>query len=178
MTSTPGGSVHDAAPPATVMTGISRRALGRSSIEVTELALGAAALGNLYAPVDDGTATATVDAAWEAGVRTFDTAPHYGLGLSERRLGAALRHRPRNGYTISTKVGRILEPVDPPYPPDDQGFAVPATHRRRFDFTADGIRRSLESSLERHAAPDFIVAPVPDAPGRRPGPRGRRRCRA
>jgi D-threo-aldose 1-dehydrogenase len=131
------------------MTALARHRLGRTAVEVTELSFGAASIGNLYTTVDDDTAAATVDAAWDAGVRTFDTAPHYGLGLSERRLGAALAGRPRDAFTLSTKVGRILDPADPPYGTDDQGFAVAATHRRRFDFSADGIRRSLDASLER-----------------------------
>ena len=70
--------------------GLARRNLGRSGVEVTELALGGAAIGNLYAEVDEATAAATVDAAWNGGIRLFDVAPHYGLGLAERRLGAAL----------------------------------------------------------------------------------------
>ncbi|CAM5243788.1 aldo/keto reductase [Streptomyces tanashiensis] len=83
-------------------------------------------------------------------MRYFDTAPHYGLGLSERRLGAALRSRPRSEYLLSTKVGRILEPTPGATGADlAQGFAVPATHRRRWDFTASGVRRSIEASLER-----------------------------
>jgi D-threo-aldose 1-dehydrogenase len=82
-------------------------------------------------------------------MRYFDTAPHYGLGLSERRLGAALRDRPRGAYTLSTKVGRLLEPTDAGGDDLANGFAVPATHRRVWDFSADGVRRSLEASLER-----------------------------
>ncbi|WP_024754475.1 aldo/keto reductase [Streptomyces exfoliatus] len=125
--------------------------LGGSAVPVSELALGCAALGNLYHPVTDEAAHATVDAAWDAGVRTFDTAPHYGLGLSEQRLGTALRDRPRDTYTLSTKVGRLLVPSPPGSPGDDlgQGFAVPATHRRVWDFSADGVLRSLEASLKR-----------------------------
>jgi D-threo-aldose 1-dehydrogenase len=110
--------------------------------------LGCAPLGNLYSPVDDRQARATVDAAWEAGVRSFDTAPHYGLGLSERRLGDALRGHVRDDFVVSTKVGRLLEPVDEVTGEDD-GFAVPATHRRRWDFSRDGALRSLEASLDR-----------------------------
>jgi D-threo-aldose 1-dehydrogenase len=113
------------------------------------LSLGCAQLGNLYRAVSDEDARATVDTAWELGVRYFDTAPHYGLGLSERRLGAALTARPRDAYTLSTKVGRLLEPVAEVDGLDDGGFVVPATHRRRFDFSRDGIRRSLSESLER-----------------------------
>ncbi len=116
---------------------------------MTALSLGGAALGNLFTPLSDETARGAVDAAWEAGIRSFDTAPHYGLGLSERRMGQALRGRPREAYTLSTKVGRILEPRDGGGDDLAAGFAVPATHRRRWDFSADGVRRSIESSLER-----------------------------
>jgi D-threo-aldose 1-dehydrogenase len=135
-----------------------RTELGHSGVAVTELSFGAAPIGNLFTPVTDEAATAAVDAAWDAGVRYFDTAPHYGLGLSERRLGAALRDRPRAEYTVSTKAGRLLVPYEPPKeppydsPPGDDladGFAVPATHRRVWDFSADGIRRSIEESLDR-----------------------------
>ncbi|MFF4702905.1 aldo/keto reductase [Streptomyces sp. NPDC001288] len=124
-------------------------ALGRTGVPVSPLGLGAAAIGNLYTEVPDRQAHDTVTAAWEQGVRYFDTAPHYGLGLSERRLGQALRAYDRDAYTLSTKVGRRLEPG--PGVGDDlaDGFAVPDTHRRIWDFTADGIRRTLEASLER-----------------------------
>jgi D-threo-aldose 1-dehydrogenase len=125
------------------------RTLGRTAVRVTELAYGAAGIGNLYRPVADEEAAAAVDAAWDAGVRTFDTAPHYGLGLSERRLGAALRDRPRDTYTVSTKVGRLLVPADAVGDDLAHGFAVPATHRRVWDFSADGVLRSLEASLDR-----------------------------
>ncbi|MFE7601663.1 aldo/keto reductase [Streptomyces sp. NPDC057494] len=127
-----------------------QNALGHSAVRVTELAFGAAAIGNLFTAVTDAEAEQAVHTAWDAGVRYFDTAPHYGLGLSERRLGAALRSRPRSEYVVSTKVGRVLEPT-PGAPGDDlaNGFAVPATHRRRWDFSARGVRRSIEGSLER-----------------------------
>ncbi|MGI5404354.1 aldo/keto reductase [Streptomyces sp. CA-135486] len=123
--------------------------LGRSAVEITELSFGAAGIGNLYTAVEPAAAAGAVEAAWDAGIRTFDTAPHYGLGLSERRLGEALRTRPRDAYTLSTKVGRLLEPC--PAGGDDlaDGFAVPADHRRVWDFSADGVRRSIEESLVR-----------------------------
>ena len=112
--------------------------------------LGCAQLGNLYTAIDDTTAEATVAAAWDAGVRYFDTAPHYGLGLSERRLGAALRGRPRDSFVVSTKVGRLLEPSPATAgSPDPAGFVVPATHRRVWDFSAEGVLRSLTESLDR-----------------------------
>jgi len=119
-------------------------------VRLTELGLGGAQLGNLYREVPDETVADTVDAAWDAGIRYFDTAPHYGIGLSERRLGEQLRDRPREEFVLSTKVGRLLVP-DPGGADrqDDQGFAVPATSRRRWDLSRDGIRRSLTESLER-----------------------------
>lgn len=124
--------------------------LGRSTVPVTELAFGGAGIGNLYAPVTDEAAAATVGAAWEAGIRCFDTAPHYGLGLSERRLGQALAGRPREEYTLSTKVGRLLEPLARCLGDDlANGFAVPATHRRVWDFSADGVLRGIDTSLRR-----------------------------
>ncbi|MER7400748.1 aldo/keto reductase, partial [Streptomyces sp. NPDC000151] len=126
-----------------------RRTLGRSGVPVTALSFGAAALGNLYTAVTPDQAAATVDAAWDEGIRAFDTAPHYGLGLSERRLGAALRDRPRAEYVLSTKVGRLLRPGGPGGDDLAHGFAVPATHRRVWDFSADGVRRSIEESLHR-----------------------------
>lgn len=116
---------------------------------VSRLGLGTSPLGNLYREVTEREARAVVDTAWEAGVRFFDTAPHYGLGLAERRLGAALRDRPRDEFLLSTKVGRLLVPDPDATGLDPEGFAVPATLRREWDFSAEGVRRSLESSLER-----------------------------
>jgi D-threo-aldose 1-dehydrogenase len=126
-----------------------RSAIRDTRIELTSLGLGCAQLGNLYRPTPDADARATVDAAWELGVRYFDTAPHYGLGLSERRVGSALAERPRDEFVLSTKVGRLLEPVAEVTGDDDEGFAVPATHRRRRDYSRDGILRSVAASLER-----------------------------
>lgn len=123
------------------------RELGGSGVMVPRLGLGCAPLGNLYAAVEDGTAAATIDAAWWSGVRLFDTAPHYGLGLSERRLGAALDGRP--GAVVSTKVGRVLVERDGPARADEDGFAVESSLVRRWDFSAAGVRRSLEASLVR-----------------------------
>jgi len=128
---------------------IPARTVDRSNLRLTEVGLGCAQLGNLYRAVADDDATATVDKAWELGVRYFDTAPHYGLGLSERRLGAALARRKRGDYVLSTKVGRALEPLAPPFGSDEEGFDVPATHRRVWDFSREGVLRSLEASLGR-----------------------------
>jgi len=115
------------------------------------LGLGCAQLGNLYRAMSDETAHAIVDEAWAQGIRYFDTAPHYGLGLSERRVGAALAGRPRDEYVLSTKVGRLIE-ENPSYTGverDDEGFDVPADLVRRRDYSRDGVLRSLESSLAR-----------------------------
>jgi D-threo-aldose 1-dehydrogenase len=103
----------------------------------------------MYRRLTDEQAAATVDAAWDAGVRYFDTAPHYGLGVSERRLGLGLAGRPRDAFTVSTKVGRLLVPEEGGARGHDDGFLVPANHRRVWDFSADGVRRSIEGSLNR-----------------------------
>jgi len=117
---------------------------------MTELGLGTSPFGNLFhATTDSDTAAATVT-SWHGGVRYFDTAPHYGLGLAERRLGAALREFPREAYVLSTKVGKRLVPTpENAHLQDDDGFAVPATHRREFDFSRDAILQSVEESLGR-----------------------------
>jgi D-threo-aldose 1-dehydrogenase len=122
--------------------------LQRSNVEVTELGLGGGPLGGLFQPVDDDAAAATLAAAWDSGIRYFDTAPHYGIGHSERRFGEFLREQPRNAFTLSTKVGRLLVEQDAAGR-TDEAFQVPATHRRVWDFSRDGVRRSLEESLVR-----------------------------
>lgn len=127
---------------------ISRVALPRRShVSVTSIGFGAAGLGNLYRAISDDQAQRTCDAVAFAGIRYVDTAPHYGVGLSEERVGTWVRGRP--DLTISTKVGRLLEPLEPPWERDTEGFDAPARFRRVRDYSAAGIRRSLESSLER-----------------------------
>ncbi|UYN84477.1 MAG: aldo/keto reductase [Microcella sp.] len=118
---------------------------------VPRLGFGTANLGNLHRELDDDDAWAILDAAWNAGIRCFDTAPHYGLGLAERRLGAFLQSKPRDEFVVSTKVGRLLREN-----PDhlggldtDNDFFVPDVLRREWSFTADGIRASLDESLDR-----------------------------
>jgi D-threo-aldose 1-dehydrogenase len=113
---------------------------------VTRLALGCAPLAGLYEPVPEAQARATIDAAWELGIRTFDTAPHYGAGVSEQRVGAALRARPRDELVLSTKVGRLLVPATTR---DRQGFPDEPPVRRVFDFSRDAVLRSLAGSLDR-----------------------------
>jgi D-threo-aldose 1-dehydrogenase len=118
---------------------------------IDRLVFGAASIGNLYREVDDEAARGVLEAAWDVGVRSFDTAPHYGLGLSERRLGGFLREKPRDQYTLSTKVGRLLEP-NPAFDggtDEAHGFVVPDDLVRRWDASASGIERSLDASLAR-----------------------------
>ena len=121
----------------------------RGGIPLTELGLGGAQFGNLFREMPDADVDAIVDAAWAAGIRYFDTAPHYGLGLSERRLGAALRRYPRDEYVLSTKVGRLIRPNPDGDGVDDQGFAVPNTSKRVWDFSERGVLTSIEESLDR-----------------------------
>lgn len=112
------------------------------------LGFGGAPLGNMFASVDEKTAEATVAAAWQAGIRYFDTAPHYGAGLSEHRFGTVLRQFTRDSFVLSTKVGRVLKP-DPSVlsgpPPFDAGLPF----RAEYDYSADGTMRSIEDSLQR-----------------------------
>ena len=103
------------------------------TISFTELGFGTAPLGNLYRPVDPEDAQKTLEAAWNAGVRFYDTAPLYGLGLSETRLNRFLFGKKRKDYVLSTKVGRLLD----------------VCRKERFDYTYDGFMRSIEFSLER-----------------------------
>lgn len=128
---------------------IGSRKITNTSVELTGLGFGASVIGNLYRVTPAEDAAAAVDAAWDAGIRYFDTAPHYGLGLSERRLGAALRERPRAEYTVSSKVGRLLVPNEEPRGVDTEGFVVRDDLRRRWDFSRDGVLRSIEDTLDR-----------------------------
>jgi D-threo-aldose 1-dehydrogenase len=122
----------------------------RRGVPLTRVGFGSAPLGNLFREVTAETASAAVEAAWDAGIRYFDTAPHYGIGLAERRLGKALARHPRDEYVVSTKVGRLLVPSpETADQQDDNLFAVPADLRRQWDFSRDGVLRSLEQSLQR-----------------------------
>jgi D-threo-aldose 1-dehydrogenase len=125
-----------------------KRRLGESDVHVTALGLGGAALGNLYEHVDDQSASGAVAMALQLGVGYFDTAPYYGYGLSEERLGKALYEEDRSQLVISTKVGRLLVPREGGAR-DDQGFVGARAFDPVFDYSYDGVLRSLESSLER-----------------------------
>ncbi len=125
------------------------RAFGRGGLRVGPDGLGIAPLANLAHEVDEDVVWAALEAAWDVGIRYYDAAPHYGLGLGERRLGAFLATKPRDEFILSTKVGRLLVPNPAGVQPDDAGFAVRSPLMRRLDYSADGVRRSLDESLER-----------------------------
>jgi len=127
---------------------------------ITRLGLGGTGFGDMYHATSDEAAQATADAAWAAGIRYFDTAPHYGAGLSEHRFGHALRRRPRDEYTLSTKVGRLLAPSSPGEIAAPFVGALP--FKRVIDYTADGARRSVEDSLQRMALASIDIVYVHD----------------
>jgi D-threo-aldose 1-dehydrogenase len=125
-----------------------RRVLGKAGVEVSIMGFGGAPLGNMYQAFSDAQARATVEACFDAGIRYFDTAPYYGFGLSEHRLGEALRGRQRDEIVLSTKVGRLLRPGDPATTghsqfPGSLPFAVV------YDYSYDGVLRSVDDSLQR-----------------------------
>jgi len=123
--------------------------LGRSSLALPRLGFGAAPIGNLYRPMPEPQAIAAVESAWQAQIGYFDTAPHYGFGLSERRLGAALKGLGADHAVVSTKVGRLLEPLSGADDSVRYGFADAPALTPVFDYSYDGVMRSFESSLER-----------------------------
>jgi D-threo-aldose 1-dehydrogenase len=133
------------------------------------IGFGGASVGNLRRAISDEQADAAVRRAWARGIRYYDTAPHYGLGLSERRLGATLGTLPRDEFCLSTKVGRLLVKRDVPLEQDDDGFVVPGDLKRVWDFSPDGVRRSVESSLERLGVARIEVLYVHDPDQAGPG---------
>lgn len=128
---------------------LATRCIGTTGVEVTTLGFGGASIGNLYRAITDEQAQATVLAAISAGMRFFDTAPHYGQGLSEVRLGSALS-AVKHKVVISTKVGRVLKPIKPPPPGTSRfGFVDGLPNEPVFDYSHDGVMRSFASSLQR-----------------------------
>ncbi|MDR3485719.1 MAG: aldo/keto reductase [Bradyrhizobium sp.] len=124
-----------------------RRALGRTGLEVSVLGFGTAPLGDLYAHLDDRTAIAAAERAFDLGINLLDTSPLYGSGLSEHRCGTALRRVPRQDIVLCTKVGRWMDPF---HPPDNRsGFVGGHPHRAVVDYSYDGTMRSVEQSLLR-----------------------------
>jgi D-threo-aldose 1-dehydrogenase len=143
------------------MTGIKQRKFGRTSLTVTDMGFGASPIGNFLKPIAEEVSDAMVQRAWDAGMRYFDTAPLYGNGLSEARLGYSLRWKPRDQYVLSSKVGRLLTAA----PRKSINFApwVDALpFSLRFDYTYDGAMRSIEDSLQRLGLERIDIALIHD----------------
>ena len=121
--------------------------IGNGGLTFTELGFGTAPLGNLYRAVSDEDAQATLQAAWDGGFRYFDTAPLYGLGLSETRLNQFLRGKKRDEYVLSTKAGRLLQVCPPEQRTGIGKFFDTPSRREVFDYSYDGVMRSFEASL-------------------------------
>lgn len=124
------------------------RPVGKTGLDISRIGFGGAPLGDLKRAPTDAGAREVLQAAWEAGIRYFDTAPFYGAGLSERRIGDFLRDKPRDSYTLSTKVGRLLVP-DRAFAMDRHGDPRAMPFRPVFDFTYDGVMKSYDNSLQR-----------------------------
>ncbi|MEX3933609.1 aldo/keto reductase [Paraburkholderia phymatum] len=149
MTNAPGSNVRK------------RRRIGARALQVTGLGLGTAPLGGLYRDLSDEEASGAIEAAWDAGVRFFDTAPHYGHTKAEHRLGDALRRYPRSEFVLSTKVGRRFVPRKNPYD-GSEGWQNPLPFEAIYDYTRDGILRSFEDSQQRLGIVDIDILLVHD----------------
>ncbi|RJT40262.1 aldo/keto reductase [Mesorhizobium waimense] len=125
-----------------------KRRIGTTALDVTEISFGGAAIGGLYRACPRDVAMETLQTAWDAGLRYFDTAPFYGFGLSERRFGDFLRYKPRDSYVLSTKVGRLFRPVPEDRVPD-HSYVDPLPFALDYDYSYDGIMRSVEFSYAR-----------------------------
>jgi D-threo-aldose 1-dehydrogenase len=152
---------------------VERVPLGRTGLSVTRLGFGSASIGGLFTAVSDADARAVVRRAWDIGIRYFDTAPLYGYGAAERRIGDELRGEPRDTFVLSTKVGRLVRSPAQIQPDDDIDhqrfdgrddafYAGVGTARVVFDYSADGVRRSIEESLERLGLDRVDIALIHD----------------
>jgi D-threo-aldose 1-dehydrogenase len=135
--------------------------LGSTGVRVSEMVFGGAPIGGLYRPVRDDQAAAALEAAWAAGIRAFDTAPHYGAGLSEQRLGRFLAGRPRDEFVLSTKVGRLLVPATGDVEGSEGFYGTPKLARVR-DYSRDGTLAALEGSLRRLGTDRVDIALIHD----------------
>lgn len=134
-----------------------------NGLSLTELGMGGAPLGNLYEPIAEADAKAVARVSYEAGFRYFDTAPFYGFGLSERRIGDVLREYPKDSFVLSSKVGRILKPVPGHCGTEVRhGYASPMPFEPLYDYSYDGIMRSHETSLQRLGLPRIDILYVHD----------------
>ena len=143
------------------MNRITRRKFGRTALMVTDMGFGAAPIGNFLKPITEEVSSAMVQHAWNAGMRYFDTAPLYGHGLSELRLGQNLRWKTRDEFVVSSKVGRLLKPA-PRASIDFTPWVNGAPFTFHFDYSYDGAMRSLEDSLQRMAIERIDIAFIHD----------------
>jgi D-threo-aldose 1-dehydrogenase len=145
------------------VTVLPKRRIGKTKLEVTTLGLGGAPMGGFRATIPEAEAAALVETAWQDGVRYYDTSPFYGYGRSELRMGAALREKPRGDYILSTKVGRILHPLKPgeKKPADFRENGLPG-FTPEFDYSYDGVMRSLEHSYHRLGMARIDIALIHD----------------
>jgi D-threo-aldose 1-dehydrogenase len=152
------------------------RALGRTGISLTTLGFGSTGLGNLYRPQSEDGAMATVEAAYRSGIRYFDTAPLYGFGLAEHRMGAAMRRMPERNIVLSTKAGWRLHRADGggKGSPADSQFIQAAPFKPRIDYSYDGIMRSFEDSLQRLGTDRIDILLLHDCDRRNHGEEGYR----
>lgn len=139
---------------------IFQRQIGDTELQVTELGFGGAAIGNLYSPITDNDAALAVRVSYESGIRFFDTAPLYGYGLGEHRLGAVLRHMDRDSFVLSTKIGRMLRPSTLQRP--EELFPESLAFTPFFDYSYDATMRSLEDSLQRLGLDRIDIALIHD----------------
>ncbi|MCB0184660.1 MAG: aldo/keto reductase, partial [Caldilineaceae bacterium] len=144
------------------MTTIPTRQVGQTGAHVTEFGLGGAPFGDLFEPITEEAAQQTLQAAWDAGVRYFDTAPFYGHGKSEHRVGQFLRQQPRDQFVISTKVGRVFRATPDLATFDKGAWAAPLPFDFTVDFSYDGIMRSFEDSLQRLGLPSVDLLVIHD----------------
>lgn len=140
---------------------IEQVSIGETQLQVSRMILGCASIGGLFSAVDEETVAGGLEAAWEVGIRTFDTAPHYGVGLSEERLGAFLSSKERSQFVVSTKVGRLLVPTDQDVDGVEGFYGTPQRTRVR-DYSRDGVRRSIEASCERLGLDRVDIALIHD----------------
>jgi D-threo-aldose 1-dehydrogenase len=144
------------------MNAIATRTFGRSGLTVTDMGFGGAPIGNFLRPISEEMAAAMVQEAWDAGMRYYDTAPYYGHGLSEARLGACLRWKPRHEFVLSSKVGRVLK-AKPRAAIDFKPWVDGLPFECIFDYSYDGTMRSFEDSLQRLGLEHIDILFIHDA---------------
>jgi D-threo-aldose 1-dehydrogenase len=142
-----------------------RRKLGSTDVEVTEVGFGGAPIGDLFVRVPEDQAQATLAAAWEGGIRYYDTAPYYGYGKSEHRVGHFLRQQPRAEFVLSTKIGRVLTPTRDPASFDPGGWIGGLPFDFHYDYGYDGVMRSWEDSQQRLGLPSIDLLLIHDLDG-------------